>query len=776
MTETSNSLPNHKPLVNEDSVPPTADDGRPADSLTSFSASVRSHETCGAADEEKVPMWVTHDSHGVTARLNSEHRLDGATKSMKTHRGSAASADHVKTTTTGRSKSRSPLWCCVTRRRKLTMLERTLLVSTITMVAACLVLVILLALGSEDSPEHRNATQEICLTADCINIAASMINRMDASVEPCDDFYRYACGNWLRENVLPDDETGYDVFYILTMKNMKKVKKLVEEPISDEDNIATTKVKQFYVSCTNVDQAMLTLRRDLYLNDSNAEYVGYMEAYHRFMVDTVMLLGGDDHDRVWDEMLAVLELEKEIANLTLPWMEMRGKEEERYNKLTIAELQELVPQIHWLRLFEHIFEISPEIVITEDEELIVKSVEFMMEIGQLVLNTPKRTMANYIIWRFVENTIIRLDQRFHDLHYVFYDTLYKTDSKSRPRWRECVFNVVRMMDMAVGSMYIREHFHMEAKGHVTDIINTIVEAFLHFLHNLDWADEETKVASEEKARAIEKLIGYPDEVMDSERLGQMYTWLHVAEDTFFGNALNLERFLAKEEFSQLRNPVDRNKGISPIIHPNAYYYSMWNQIVFLAGILQPPFYNWYAPKYINYSGIGIVIGHEITHGFDDSGRKYDKNGNLTEWWPEQDIEAFNEKAKCIIDQYSEYNIEDVGSLNGNYTLGENIADNGALKQAFWAYRQQIGSNSEESRLPGLDLSPNQLFFLNYAQLFCEMRSKEGFEEAIKADVHSPGEYRVIGSLTNSKEFSELYNCALGTFMNPEEKCEVWVTT
>lgn len=787
-------------------------------------------------EEERVPMCAGHNTPIKQTNLATDYMPDG--KAVRTRVCNPESIPDV--TIPVQKKARSSSWRKKIKSRKLSTLEKALLLIVCSLTGLCIILIVVVAFKKEEI--RKSKIQDTCMTPECINIASSMISRMDMTAEPCEDFYQYACGRWLTDNIVPDDTMAYDIFYVLTTKNMKHVKKLVEEDEDVSENAATRKVKRFYKSCNNislieevgeqplldmltwdrlgewpvisptwdiyrfdmektmallahyriltlvyidvvadpknntqyiieVDQSLVTLRRDMYLNDTNEEFAGYMDAYVKFMVDVAMLLGAEDRQAATKDVEALLEFEKTVANMTQPFIDLRGKEEERYNKMTIVELKELVPQIAWLRLFQMIM--APKVNITESEVLIVKAPTFIKELGQLIINTPKRVVANYILWRFVENTIFRLDQRFQDLHYQFYDILYKTDSKSRPRWRECVNHVVNMMDMAVSSMYLDGHFHEDAKEHVGQMINSTLKAFIHFLYDLEWADEDTKKASEEKAHAMEQLIAYPDYILDPDALVKMYTGLEMNEDNFFENSLNMEKFRTRQLYEQLKEPVDKSRWYLPIIQPNAYYFGVWNQIVFLAGILQPPFYNLHAPMYINYGGIGIVIGHEITHGFDDSGRKYDKHGNLTQWWPDEDIEMFQSKAQCVVEQYSNYYVENVGFINGNFTLGENIADNGGLKQAFWAYERWVEQNEEELKLPGLELNPYQLFFLNYAQLFCELKSKEGFDEMLKTDSHSPGEYRVKGTVSNSLDFATAFQCPKDSTMNPSTKCEVW---
>uniref|UniRef100_A0A182UDR1 Peptidase M13 C-terminal domain-containing protein n=1 Tax=Anopheles melas TaxID=34690 RepID=A0A182UDR1_9DIPT len=243
---------------------------------------------------------------------------------------------------------------------------------------------------------------------------------------------------------------------------------------------------------------------------------------------------------------------------------------------------------------------------------------------------------------------------------------------------------------------------------------------------------------------------------------------------FLENILSILRWEAERNLQLLRKPVDKNKWATEPAVVNAFYNPNKNDIVFPAGILQPLFYSQNFPKSLNYGGIGVVIGHEITHGFDDKGRQFDKDGNMMQWWNNATIKTFRERAQCIIDQYSRYKIDEVGLyMDGRMTQGENIADNGGLKQSYRAYRKWVSQHGSEPDLPGLNMTHDQLFFLNYAQIWCGSMRPEDALTKIRSSVHSPGIIRVIGPLSNSRDFAEAYRCPLGSPMNPVSKCSVW---
>ncbi|XP_055958236.1 neprilysin [Patella vulgata] len=276
------------------------------------------------------------------------------------------------------------------------------------------------------------------------------------------------------------------------------------------------------------------------------------------------------------------------------------------------------------------------------------------------------------------------------------------------------------------------------------------------------------------AEYINEKIGYADAILDDVYLNKLYENHTYDPHNYFNNVDSDQRRSIVTNLKDLREPVDRDDWSTNAATVNAFYSPQKNQIMFPAGILQPPFFHKNFPRALNYGGIGVVIGHEITHGFDDSGRQYDKDGNLLQWWTDDVIGRFKEKAQCIINQYSNYSVEEADmNLNGINTQGENIADNGGLKQSYRAYQTLIETMGDEPRLPGLKYNNKQLFFINFAQIWCTNTRREAAIQQILTGVHSLGRFRVIGSLQNSQDFAEAFNCPASSYMNAEKKCYVW---
>jgi len=314
------------------------------------------------------------------------------------------------------------------------------------------------------------------------------------------------------------------------------------------------------------------------------------------------------------------------------------------------------------------------------------------------------------------------------------------------------------------------------------MVENLRAAFKELVTETDWMDAETQVKAQEKADMMLQLIGYPDWLKDNDAVDQYYGDANIESSVFFEKVLSMKRWSAKQELITLREEPQRDIWL---MHPaivNAWYSPNHNTITFPAGILQPPFFKGGWPRYLNFGAIGMVIGHEITHGFDDQGRQYDGTGNASPWWSDETIQAFSGEAQCFIDQYENYTVpelidilgEEDAHLNGKNTQGENIADNGGIRETYRAYLRSVESEGAEPRLPGLtQFTPEQLLFVSYAQVWCEIQTPESLLGQVLSDPHSPGRFRVVGPLGNSEDFQKEFNCPADAAMNRPEKCKLW---
>ncbi|XP_022269943.1 endothelin-converting enzyme 2 isoform X3 [Canis lupus baileyi] len=545
-----------------------------------------------------------------------------------------------------------------------------------------------------------------------------------------------------------------------------------------------------------VDQSGLFLpSRDYYLNRTANEKV--LTAYLDYMEELGMLLGGRPTS-TREQMRQVLELEIQLANITVP-QDQRRDEEKIYHKMNIAELQALAPSVDWLEFLS--FLLSP-LELGDSEPVVVYGTDYLQQVSELINHTEPSVLNNYLIWNLVQKTTSSLDHRFESAQEKLLETLYGT-KKSRegwpqrrerpsdwrtelslgglalcplqscmPRWQTCISNTDDALGFALGSLFVKATFDRQSKEIAEGMISEIRNAFEEALGQLVWMDEKTRQAAKEKADAIYDMIGFPDFILDPKELDDVYDGYEVSEDSFFQNMLNLYNFSAKVMADQLRKPPSRDQWSMTPQTVNAYYLPTKNEIVFPAGILQAPFYTRNHPKALNFGGIGVVMGHELTHAFDDQGREYDKEGNLRPWWQNESLAAFRNHTACMEEQYSQYQVNGE-RLNGRQTLGENIADNGGLKAAYNAYKAWLSKHGEEQQLPAVGLTNHQLFFVGFAQVWCSVRTPESSHEGLVTDPHSPARFRVLGTLSNSRDFLRHFGCPVGSPMNPGQLCEVW---
>uniref|UniRef100_A0A672FE39 Membrane metallo-endopeptidase-like 1 n=1 Tax=Salarias fasciatus TaxID=181472 RepID=A0A672FE39_SALFA len=611
----------------------------------------------------------------------------------------------------------------------------------------------------------------------CRPEAARLLQNMDDSVKPCDNFYQYACGGWLERHVIPETSSRHSIFDILRDK-LEIVLKGVLETTNEQDRDAIRKAKVLYSSCMNESKteqntrqlflftsedwpvasedwnttetwsledtlATLTARfhkkvmLDMYVwtddRDSQRHIIyvrpqfalipmagslsAVREAYLHFMVSIAKITREDrnltqDDDRVWEEMMQVLELETDIANVSA------GCSRKGVVTQSLSE-------------------------INDDR----KGPELLLSASWL-FSVCCRTMQNYLTWQIIFDRVNSLSRRFKEAR-----ARYRKDAW----WRECVRYVQSSMENAVGSFVRTRDLAGESKRMVSDLISKIQTAFVETLEELSWMDAPSKEKAREKAMAIKEHIGYPDHILQesNQKLDQEYAHLNFSEEHYFENILENLRSEAHKGLKKLREPVDPDLWIIGAAVVNAFYSHNRNQIVFPAGILQPPFFSKHQHQALNFGGIGMVIGHEITHGFDDNGRNFDKDGNMLNWWSNYSAEHFKDQSQCMVQQYGNFNWELAGGQNvsGISTLGENIADNGGVRQAYKAYLKWVEMEGEE--------------------VWCGAYRPEFASQSIKTDSHSPLEYRVLGSLQNFEAFSEAFQCPKGSRMNPEQKCRVW---
>lgn len=517
----------------------------------------------------------------------------------------------------------------------------------------------------------------------------------------------------------------------------------------------------------DLDQTSLGMPDRSYLlkgtNDST------VRAYFRLMVDSAVYLGAS-REKAEEELSKSLSFEITLANFSLPREERRNISK-LYNKMAIKDLEKLAPKINWKKYFSGLLD-QP---VSDDEPVIVNVPEFIRKFAVLIEEVDKRILANYMKWRLVGQSMSMLTKKWRDLAQK-YSSVITGKTREEPRWQQCMSSLTGSLGVSLASLYIRNHFKEDSKKEALEMVTYVHREFLKMLEEITWMDRVTRDRAKAKAKTIRSYIGYPDELLDDAKVSSLYENLTVSRDGYFSNIQKVRKWSTDYAFSQLRKPNEKGDwkkhGRSAVV--NAYYNALENSIEFPAGILQGTFFDKERPSYMNYGAIGFVIGHEITHGFDDRGRQFDKDGNNVNWWDHETDGKFRKLAQCIIRQYGNYTVPENGlKINGVNTQGENIADNGGIKEAFRAYQQWVKDHGTEKLLPGLKYNQNQLFWISAANVWCGKYRPEVLKLRILSGSHSPAQFRVIGVVSNSEDFSRVFNCPKGSPMNPDRKCSVW---
>ena len=646
---------------------------------------------------------------------------------------------------------------------------------------------------------------------------------MDTTVNPGDDFFRYTNGGWMAANPIPDDKTRYGAFDELIEKNRKKLKSLIDDAVNDKnapkgsnkqkigdfyasgmdsvkrneegtkelqpffDKISQLSSKEevikmaaelqtygitpfFYVYSSpdeknsamviaNTWQAGLGLpNRDYYVKDDERSET-IRKDYVQYIQNIYKLLDKTDEEA---KQLAnkIMNLETKLAESSFTRLENRDPQA-TYNKMSVADLQKTAPGFDW-QLF--LSSLTP----VKIDSINIAQVKFAKGLGELFANTPVDDWKDFLNWKLINQSAPYLSDDFNQARFNFYSKKLLGQQKMTPRWKQVQGTVSSELGEAIGQVYVEKYFPPEAKQKITDLVANLKKALEIRINNLQWMSEATKKAALEKLHAINVKVGYPDKWRD-------YSGLEITRDSYVKNLMASNKFNFEYEMNKIGKPVDKDEwGMTPQT-VNAYYSPNRNEIVFPAAILQPPFFNVNADDAVNYGAIGVVIGHETTHGFDDQGRQYDKNGNLNDWWTEEDAKKYEEQTKKLVEQYNGFMAIDSMHVDGELTLGENIADFGGLTIALEDFKIDMKEKGIDPNEKIDGFTPIQRFFLSYATIWRQnIRDKE-LKNRLENDVHSPGEYRVNGSLFNVPEFYEAFNIKETDklYRTPEQRPVIW---
>jgi putative endopeptidase len=647
------------------------------------------------------------------------------------------------------------------------------------------------------------------------------VSAMDKSIDPCQDFYHYACGRWQQNNPIPADQTSWDIYAKLYQDNLVFLRGILEQA-SDTSaahrDTVTQEVGDFYGACMNesavekrgvsaiqsqldsianlrsaqelppliaklqlaygrsilfragskqdpdnseqviaeLDQGGLGLPDRDYYTKEDAKSKETRERYVQH-VEKVFELIGDSQKTAKKNAATVMRMETSLAKSQLTRVDRRDPYKLKH-KMNPADLDTLAPNFDWKTYYR-------EAHYPAFDTLNVGEPEFLKEVNSMLAAEPIENWKTYLRFHVANSASPFLSARFVDENFDFYRKYLRGAKEQQPRWKRCVSYTDRNLGEAMGQVYVAKVFSAELKQSTLDMVTRIETAMEQRIHDLDWMSPETKQQALAKLHGIRNKIGYPDKWRD-------YSSVHIAPGDFAGNVHRATEFESQRDINKIGKPVDRGEwGMSPPT-VNAGYDPQMNDINFPAGVLQPPLYDAKMDAAPNYGDTGGTIGHELTHGFDDEGSQFDAKGNLKNWWTKEDRDKFDARTKCVADQYATYVVVDEVHINSQLTLGEDVADLGGEILAYMAWKGATAGQKLES-IDGL--TPEQRFFIGFAQWDCANERPEDLRVRAATDPHSPAVYRINGVVVNMPEFSRAFSCKPGQPMSkpPERVCRVW---
>jgi putative endopeptidase len=644
---------------------------------------------------------------------------------------------------------------------------------------------------------------------------------LDTTCKPCDDFYQYANGGWLKSNPVPAAYPSWGRFDELNQTNEGHLRSLLEEAARNRNapkGTAEQKIGDFYASAMDEaginaqgikplaseleriakvkDQSSLQDEiahlnmlgvnapfsfsstqdfkdstqvigvvspgglglpdRDYYLKDDD-DSKRIRGEYVRHLVKMFVLLG-ESEGRAAAAAKTVVDVETALAKASLTRVERRDPNK-TYHRMTVAQLQQLAPNLNWSAYYRNIG-------LTKELDANVRQPEFMKEVNNQLKALPLDGWKTYLRWHLINLAAPSLSKPFVDQDFEFYGRVINGTKEILPRWKRSVQATDGALGEALGQVYVKKYFPPEARDRMREMIRNMKDALREDITTLEWMGDATRKQAIAKLEAFVDKIGYPDVWRD-------YSTLSVDRSSFIQNVLRANTFEVKRNLAQIGKPLDRTEwGITPPT-VNAYYSSSLNEIVFPAGILQPPFFDPNADDAINYGGIAAVIGHEMTHGFDDQGAKFDAKGNLENWWSADDLTRFKERSECVVKQFDSFVVDGDLHHDGKLVVGESVADLGGLAIAYKAFWKSMEGKARPEAIDGF--TPEQRFFLGWAQVWSENNRPEFARLLAKTNPHPLGKFRVNGPLTNMPAFAEAFGCKMGERMvrADKERCQIW---
>jgi putative endopeptidase len=646
------------------------------------------------------------------------------------------------------------------------------------------------------------------------------VTNMDTTVSPKVDFYHYACGTWLKDNPVPADKSRWAGFDELQQRNWKLIKGILEKAEQDQsgpehspereagdffaaamdtntiNSLGLKPLEGDFAKIAAVNSTSDLLRvaaefqmrgvgsffdmgaspdeknsdiyslhfgqgglglpdRDYYLTDGFAKQrAGYVVHIKKMFV-----LAGDSETNAQAEANTILDLETAMAKASKSRTDLRDPVE-NYHKFTFAEMAANYPDLDF-KGFLAASGVEPP------EDVVIGQPEFFTALDQMVKDRPLNDWKTYLRWHTMHGAAAFLEQPVEEESFAFYGTMLSGQPKEEPRWQRSARRVDRSIGEALGQLFVEQYFPPSARARMNELIGNLKSVLHDRLEKLPWMTQATREKALAKFAAFTQKIGYPDKFRD-------YSSIEIRRDDYLGNVQRADLFESKRELARLGKPVDKTEwGMTPQT-VNAYFNPSENEIVFPAGILQPPFFDVTADDAVNYGAIGVVIGHEMTHCYDDQGRKYDEKGNLNDWWTADDAKAFDARAQKLVDQYNGYEALPGVHVNGRLTLGENIADLGGTTISYEALQRALAKDpSQRKTIDGF--TPEQRFFLSFGQVWRTNWREAALRRGLTIDPHSPGQFRAIGPLVNMQEFYEAFDIKAGDPMwrAPELRAIIW---
>ncbi len=642
------------------------------------------------------------------------------------------------------------------------------------------------------------------------------LTAIDKSADPCRNFYQYACGNWVRSNPVPPQYSRWSRFTELQNHNQEVLRTILEDSAKHQDRSPIDqKIGAFYAACMDeaaVDKAgddpiKPGVERIRSLQDKSAlpgevarlqnqgisvlfgfrsspdpdnasmtiadvdqgglglpdksYYIGTKDEKTRLEyvrhISKMLQLIGEQPAQADAQATAILAIETQLAKASLDRVARRDPNL-THHKMSLADLQALTPDFNYKTFFSD--RNAPSF-----DTLNVAVPDFFKSLNSTLASTSLDDLKSYLIWHYVSAYAPDLSKPFVDENFNFYQRYLTGAKELQPRWKRCVQSTDSALGEALGQKYVEKAFAGQSKEKTQQLVSIIEQQMETDIKSLSWMSEATKQQALSKLKGVTNKIGYPAKWRD-------YSSVSISDNNLVADVRNAREFEIHRNLNKIGKPVDRSEfGMTPPT-VNAYYSPMQNNINFPAGILQPPFYQNTADMAVNFGGIGAVIGHELTHGFDDQGRRYDADGNLRDWWQKQDADEFKQRADCLVNEYSQFKPVPDANVNGRLTLGENGADNAGIRLAYMALLGGIENGSvDKAKLDGY--TPEQRFFLGYAQIWCENARPEYSRNDVRTNPHSPGQFRVIGVLENIPEFGKAFGCSAGQPMMAANGCRVW---